>query len=418
MSSICIVTPFHVAFQPRARREADALAAAGYDVRVVAVRTDATLDEYDDHISGGRRWRLDAVDLSAGRATRARRWRASLRRRVALGISATGIPWTRAAAIAAVRGAPELAARAAAEPADLVIAHTHATLEPAAAAARSFGAPLAFDCEDLLGDTAGSDARAMRILEAAHIGSCEYVSVPSRAMAHVLEGRYQLGHRLVVLENVFPLAQAASLVSPRMRPSIDAPLRLHWFGQTAGADRGLDDVCEALQLMSERAELHIRGRISPQAAAALARRAGDAALRVRFHARVPPDDLIATLGAFDVGLACERPSHGSYGVTLTNKVFSYLLAGLAIAATDTAGQRELMTAAPGIGFLYPAGDAAALACRLDMLARDRAALRHAQQTAWDAARATYCWDIVERRFLDGVAAIMASRPVAAPAIAG
>lgn len=406
MKRVCIVTPSHVSFQPRALREADALHDAGYTVRVVSVRTDASLDEYDAALRRSRGWRLDAVDLTSASATQARRWVASMRLRTAQRMTQAGVGSRRVAAHAAVRGAGALAALAGAEPADLFIAHTQATLEAGRAAADRYGAPLAFDCEDLLGDGDTPEALAMRTLEAATIASCAFVSVPSRAMGARLASRYPVADRLIVLENVPPMVPA-SLVPPRARVRA-AALRVHWFGQTVGLDRGLDDVARATGLLRRPAELHVVGRAHDDVQRALRAMAGPAAARVFFQPRVPPQELMDVVGRFDVGAACERPDHPSYGVTLTNKIFAYLAAGLAIAATDTPGQRELLDDCPGAGTLYPVGEPAALAHVLDRWASDRDALVDAQEAAWQAARSRYSWDAVRRRFLERVEALAGS----------
>ena len=84
---------------------------------------------------------------------------------------------------------------------------------------------------------------------------------------------------------------------------------------------------------------------------------------------------------------------------MTNKLFSYLLAGLAVAASDAPGQQRLMAEVPAAGFLYPAGNAGALAESLRRWLRDRQALRATQQAAWDSARARFCWDREREKFL-------------------
>ena len=118
-----------------------------------------------------------------------------------------------------------------------------------------------------------------------------------------------------------------------------------------------------------------------------------------FHPTVDHDDLIRTMGQFDVGLALERPEQGNYSRTVTNKVFSYLLAGLAVAATDTPGQREVLEQIPSGGFLYPAGNAQALADGLRRWMNCPESLRAAQQAAWNVAREKFCWDREKEKFL-------------------
>jgi hypothetical protein len=58
-----------------------------------------------------------------------------------------------------------------------------------------------------------------------------------------------------------------------------------------------------------------------------------------------------------------------------------------------------MSQIPAAGFLYPAGDAHALAEGLLNWVRDRQSLRAAQQASWEAARSRFCWDREQEKFL-------------------
>jgi glycosyltransferase involved in cell wall biosynthesis len=120
---------------------------------------------------------------------------------------------------------------------------------------------------------------------------------------------------------------------------------------------------------------------------------------VNFHPVIDRDELFRSMADYDVGLALERPQNRNYSMTVTNKIFSYMLAGLAVAATETPGQREVMRQAPGAGLLYPAGDAKSLRAILEIWLGDRAKLREAQCASWEAARARFCWDVEQKSFL-------------------
>lgn len=100
---------------------------------------------------------------------------------------------------------------------------------------------------------------------------------------------------------------------------------------------------------------------------------------------------------YDVGLALERPENDNYSRTVTNKFFSYMLAGLAVLATDTPGQREVFNNVPAAAALYSAGDAGALAAQLQQWLDQPERLRAAQEAAWRATRDQYCWDIESRK---------------------
>jgi glycosyltransferase involved in cell wall biosynthesis len=113
---------------------------------------------------------------------------------------------------------------------------------------------------------------------------------------------------------------------------------------------------------------------------------------------VDHDDLIPAMAEFDIGLALERPDDSNYSLTITNKVFSYLLAGLPVVATETPGHLEALAAIPNASASYPAGDAQALAKRIERWSLNREALREAQQWAWELARETFCWDQESQKF--------------------
>jgi glycosyltransferase involved in cell wall biosynthesis len=288
---------------------------------------------------------------------------------------------------------------ASAQPADWVIAHTQTVLPAAGAAAKHWNARLGFDCEDLLAETSDTSCEAIRTIERRYLSECQYISVTSNCMAAHLVRAYAIACP-VVLYNVFPVSLAQGLMPPLARPS-HSPLRLHWVSQTLGVDRGLQDIFEASARLKEEVELHLRGHASEGQKATilkLAERCGVAGI-VKLHPLIEHDEVIKSMGAYDVGLALERPNNRNYGRTITNKVFSYMLAGLAIAATDTPGQREILDQVPTAGFLYPAGNSTVLAEKLRNWINNPGLLLTAKQAAWDAARSKFCWDVEERKFL-------------------
>jgi glycosyltransferase involved in cell wall biosynthesis len=236
----------------------------------------------------------------------------------------------------------------------------------------------------------------VRLIEKNYLPHCDYISVPSEGIAHWLERDYAISLPLV-LYNVFPLYLADGMSAPRMRPE-NPNLKLHWFSQTIGPGRGIEEAVEAAGLLGPGVELHLRGNPSKGYQETLERMALQHKAALTLHAQVDHDVLIGAMQGFDVGLALERPEHTNYSLTVTNKIFSYLLAGMAVAATDTPGQREVLKEFPSAGFLYPGGSPSALAEGLRKWLLDRYALREAQQAAWDAAREKYCWDVEQEKF--------------------
>jgi glycosyltransferase involved in cell wall biosynthesis len=387
----------HPSHNPRLLREADTLADAGYEVRVVSPSYMPELALKDQRQFAGRKWRLEQVDYSpVGWRGKTRSVVIRGRRRLAQSAfeKSGGLKLAQYAYTAAF---PELTALASREPADWFIAHAHAALPVAARAAKRWNAGLGFDCEDLLTMSGTDPVDIVKLIEERYLPLCDYVSVPSQAMASQLVKWYGIPTP-IVLYNVFPLSLAEGMLSPLQRRRAGNALRLHWFSQTIGEGRGIEEVIEAATLLDGDVELHLRGvpaRGYEAVISSLARRQG---VKLKLHGLVDHDDLIKTMDQFDVGLALERPDHGNYALTVTNKIGSYLLAGLAVVATDTPGQREVLGRIPAAGVLYPAGSPQRLADALRPWLDDRQALAKVQQAAWDAARTRFCWDIEGEAF--------------------
>jgi glycosyltransferase involved in cell wall biosynthesis len=396
---ICLVGAANPSNNPRLLREADLLSRQ-HQVRVVCPGSSRASADADARLLARRSWRLQRVDSARAdwlpsEAFRPERMRSVFvrgRRRLAEA-AFHSFNATKLAEFSVCASFAELRKLAAAEPADWFVAHTQPALPIAAAAARRWNAKLGFDCEDLLTETGDRFCEANRLIEQKYLRQCDYVTATSNAMADYLAGTYNIP-RPTVLYNVFPLSLAEGLLPPRQREP-HAKLRLHWVSQTIGPDRGLQDVIEACAGLADQVEIHLRGGVSQHQKTELtllAERRGVAEC-MKFHAIIDHDELIRSMAEYDVGLALERPQHRNHRLTAANKVFSYMLAGLAIAATETPGQREVLSKAPGAGFLYLAGEAKTLRTALEIWIKDREKLRQAQEAAWDVARARFCWEI-------------------------
>jgi glycosyltransferase involved in cell wall biosynthesis len=402
---ICLIGAANPSNNPRLLREADLLSQE-HEVRVVCQGSSRAAAAADARLLARRSWRLQRVDHpradwlpSEPRSERLRSILVRARRRLAEA-AFYSLKSSNLAEYSVCASFPKLRRLACAEPAEWFIAHTQPALPAAAAAARRWNAKLGFDCEDLLSETGDRFSAANRLIEQRYLRQCNYITAASNAMADHLATTHSIPPP-IVLYNVFPMSQADGILPPAHR----APhpnLRLHWVSQTIGPDRGLEDAFEACAGLADQVEIHLRGRASEdhtREITAQAERWGVAAC-LKFHPLLDHDDLVRSMAQYDVGLALERPRNRNYTLTVTNKLFSYMLAGLAIAATDTPGQREVMNQAPSVGFLYPAGNAMSLRAMLEIWLKDRARLLQAQGAAWDAARSRFCWDIERTTFLE------------------
>jgi hypothetical protein len=267
----------------------------------------------------------------------------------------------------------------------------------AGAAARALTARLGFDLEDLLGRGTGDPAVGIHRIEAEFMPQCEYVSVPSKAIAHVVESDHSVTP--TVLYNSFPTTLRSKI---SRRPDLRSrPVRLTWIGQTIGPGRGLETVVDALSLLPANCELGLRGWVSNLYKAELEARASKAhaTSRLRFLDPVLHDDIVGAAAWGDIGVASEVEGSTNGALTVSNKLFLYFSAGLAIAATETVGQLEALTTTSRSAVTYRSDQSERLAAELAPWMADRDALEDAQMEAWNLGSDTMSWDVEQERFL-------------------
>jgi glycosyltransferase involved in cell wall biosynthesis len=193
-----------------------------------------------------------------------------------------------------------------------------------------------------------------------------------------------------VIDNVFALpSQAPDLA--RLDP---ARLRVYWFSQTIGPGRGLEGAIAALGRAGIAAHLALRGRPHPGYLERLTalQRSQAPRLEIVHLAPAPPDAMVNCARGYDVGLALEQMTPLNRQLCLTNKAFTYMLAGVAVAMTDTPGQHALGVDLGRAAALVPPADVDALAAVLARWAADPAELACAKRTAWAAASRRWHWE--------------------------
>jgi glycosyltransferase involved in cell wall biosynthesis len=417
---ICLISSVHPWVNPRLVKEADLLASLGHDVSVVTKRVDRWSDERDLHLLAGKPWPATRVNLL--RHDPAGRWRwfgTAIRSRAALaGYRVSGaLRW---AEEGYCRGFADVLQAALSTRADLFIAHTQGALPIAARAARRTGARYAFDCEDLLAEeTADGLAnatlrQAILDIERAYLPGAAHVTATSKAMATYLAGIYSIEPRVVL--NVFPLTELSGIPRPAARAHRETT-ELVWMSATLGARRGLEDAVGALAKLPPTTRLTLFGRMLPSFESeflSLIAKLG-VSRRVAIKPIPEPAQVMSTVSRFDVGLSLDLNDSLNRSLTICNKVFLYLQAGLLLAATDTPGQREIVDTVPRAAVLYRPGDVEALAARLAPFVAERRRLSEAQEVAWQAGQQRYNWDREREVFLDALQASFSGWPVAAPA---
>ena len=417
--TIVLLTGNSLCHNPRALKAATALTHAGYRVQVLGAWLDAALKARDEALVAELPFTfVPVLDTTRGGAgdTLAHFARRAGRKAAQLAHDAAG--WESPRQLGDT--VEPLLREALRRPAALYIAHSEAGLAVACELLRR-GHRVGVDIEDWFSEDLLPEARRhrpLRLLRAMERkvlqhGACAFC--PSEAMGAALAETYECAAPTAVY-NTFPWADRDTLVGDTRDRRDPAVPSVYWVSQTLGPGRGIEDLLAALPLMSGVCEIHLRGNPAPGFAAWIDGQIPERWRgRVFLHGLVDNAALLPCIAEHDIGFAGEQPYCRSRDLTVTNKILHYLLGGLAVAASDTEGQREIARRAPDAVTLYRSGDPADLARRLDTLLGAPERCAAARQAALTAAETIFCWERQEPRLLAAVDCALDAAPAAKPA---
>jgi glycosyltransferase involved in cell wall biosynthesis len=248
---------------------------------------------------------------------------------------------------------------------DVVHANDFDTLPAAALLARRSGARLVYDAHELYTTQEPDPPRAHRRVSAVLEGSlarrADVVSTVSRPIADELRRRLRLEETPRVVLNCPPLVDGS--VEP---PAAGTALAVVYQG-AMGPGRPLEDFLVAAE--------HAPGarftlRIASADPALLRQEVGRRGLaNVEVVDPVAPDRLVEALVGFEVGLVINRPVTQNDELVLPNKLFEYLMAGLAVAAPRLPGLAPIVDG-EGAGVTFDPGRPDLLGIALQELSED------------------------------------------------
>jgi glycosyltransferase involved in cell wall biosynthesis len=248
---------------------------------------------------------------------------------------------------------------------DAIHANDLGTLPAGYLLARANRARLVYDAHEVYGDSEPdypiSYGYPAGVLERALARRADAVVTVSEPIAAELERRLGLRERPLVVLNCPDRVD----VEPTVRA--DGPLRAVYQG-AMGISRPLADLLRAAETAPD-VNLTIRVTNADLDAlrAEVARRALDG--RVDVADPVAPTELVEALLPFEVGLVINRPLTRNDELVFPNKLFEYLMAGLAVVVPRLPGLR--LVEDEGVGVAFEPGNPDSLGAALSALAGDR-----------------------------------------------
>jgi len=276
--------------------------------------------------------------------------------------------------------------------ADWYIGHNLGALAVAVNAASYNNARAGFDFEDYYrGENIPGTIKSKRIawLEQKYLPRVSYYSAASEMIKNAAQKDHPgFNGTVLTLNNYFPLAQQPQF---RLKNQNDETLQLFWFSQTIGINRGLELLIEALRLINDsNIHLTLAGRCNEDMLKYIKSNTGAMAGNIHFAGIIQSELLSAFAVKFDVGLALETAFSENNNVALSNKIFTYLLAGNAMILSETDMQLAFNNQYK-IGESFAVGDAAGLAEKINFY-RDHEKLNAQKRHNYELAKNQLNWD--------------------------
>jgi glycosyltransferase involved in cell wall biosynthesis len=279
----------------------------------------------------------------------------------------------------------------------LVIACDHTSIPAAMALADASGAPLLYDSHEYA-VCEKEENLIWRVLYPPYIRALEQTGLRQAAdsitvstgIATAMAHEYGLDRAPTVIRNL-PFYCALPFRAPGDH------IVVHHHGNLVPG-RGLELLIASVPLWHSRFHLRLRGPIAPDYHVTLLARINrfGVADRVSIARPLAPKDLLADAWEADIGIHV-LPDFGNQNrLALPNKLFEYLMAGLAVVTSNLPEMRRILQEY-GVGVVTPAATPEGIASAINMLDTDRIAAY--KKAALEAAR-SLCWEAEQGRFLE------------------
>jgi glycosyltransferase involved in cell wall biosynthesis len=387
----CLLAFSRIADDPRVRRQGDAFHRAGYDVTAVGLA---------GGLSVPPAWRVLSFEKTAseetGRpASRIARLRRSQRRFRRKASTLVHHQWVRLddaysdRLFWSIDGVAGMRAAIGALNADIWLSNDWVTLPLAVAAAAARGGIVGYDTHELAIAECEQSFKWRLMhkpiaasIERRYIRSAQVISAVSPGIGSSLRQLYALPDQPLTIRNVPEYKRIAFR-------QCGATIRVLYHGLVAPG-RGLEAAVDSVAYWRPEFRLTIRGPGNADFVRALASRARQAGVeaRVTVEPPVPMLELVDRAAASDIGLF-PLPGHSRQNrLALPNKLFEYMMAGLALCVSDLPEMARIVTDY-GVGRCLPSIEPAAIAAAINSFIQPaidnfrRCSLRAARELCWE-----------------------------------
>ena len=402
ITKIVMITSGQPSLNPRLVKEADALVAEGYEVIVIYQYWNDWGTIMDEELLSQKKWKA----IRAGGSPNDKKllyWFTRFTHKIGYLIANHLFKSSIVDLLIIGRCTHSLIALAKLHKANLYIGHNLAALPAAVKAAKQHGAKCGFDAEDFhRNETTNNkqhpDYQLKVRIENEYLPKVDYLTTASSFIAKAYKHLYPILEPLVI-NNVFLSSFSQSVILKKQ----DLDLKLFWFSQTIGKNRGIEDAIKAIALLKRpNINLTLLGKINKidlDYFLALADQLGLAKNQLNFIPPVQPNNIFKLANSYDIGLALEPAFCLNNDIALSNKIFTYLTSGLAVIASETLAQKVFLNKYPLIGMSFPIGNVSLLAKIIDRYDQDRAFLYQTKLNSFQLATERLNWELESIKFI-------------------
>lgn len=286
--------------------------------------------------------------------------------------------------------------------ADLYHAHNPGALAAAVFAAKKNHKKTGFDAEDYhrgeIKEEVSKEKELIITLENKYIPQLSLFITSSPLIQKQYIEHYPDISSICIL-NVFP--KQAGMSSERLS---DEYLNCVWFSQTVGLNRGLAEVISGMNKITAKSiRLDIIGYASEGVKKELQKLLGNKMHQLNFLGTFSTAELDRRLTQYDIGIASERGKDLNNSYALSNKLFSYIKAGLAVLVSDTPAQKLFFESlSECIGFLYSNLETEKISAAFSDWINCPEKLKMHQSNSKKLGYDQFNWEIEQDKFLNAV----------------
>ena len=394
---IAIVTTKQPGTNPRMRKNADALSAAGYDVQVLYAYNAPWADETDRHVFAHASWSHHRI----GGHPKEAQWiyaQQRLRKKWAQwtgNVGASFNPNFNAYLRQLEKFQP-----------DLVIGHNPGAL-PILSEWSPRG-PVLFDAEDFHRGEFPQESKEIELvkqIEDQHISKLPFLTAASPLIQETYQKLYP-SIKCVTINNTFDLK-----LQPEFKPLSSKTLKMCWFSQVVGLNRGLQKFLSHLaHLVDLKFLITIVGNATDEVKSILGKVLTHPNHQLQFLPTTSETELAHILSQHHIGLALEPGFSANNLIARSNKLFFYPLCGCLTLISNTPGQLDFHREYPETGEIIDLDDPKSTVKILRLLAANHFELNTKRKAAWQLGHETLNWETESRKLLALVDNIIQDTP--------